>query len=252
MIGLLLLFAVSIASAQQKQPGMKEKNLVMQGNKLYSDGKYKEAQAAYQQALQQNAAFVPGAFNLGNTLIQQKQYDAARKLMAATAKNSREKDQQSSAYYNTGNTYMSEQKWGDAADAYKQALRKNPQDEDAKYNLSYALTKMKQDQNKKDKKDDKKDKNKKDQKDKNKPDKKDGDKPEDGDKKGDQNKPQDNKNGGDKEDKDQQNNRPQPQPSKLSQQQADNLLNALQQEERKLQDKKNQGKGVPVKMDKDW
>ncbi|MBW7913410.1 MAG: hypothetical protein H3C54_06870, partial [Taibaiella sp.] len=46
--------------------------------------------------------------------------------------------------------------------------------------------------------------------------------------------------------------RPQPQPSKLSEQQAEQLLNALQQEEKKLQDKLKQGKAVPVKVEKDW
>lgn len=244
---ILLLLACTGTYAQ-------EKALVRKGNELYQQKKYKEASATYQQALQQNPTYTPGSFNLGNSLIQQQQYEAARKVMTQAAKNTKDKLQQSEANYNIGNTYMSEQKWAEAVAAYKQTLRRNPQDADAKYNLSYALTKMKQDQNgggkdkNKDKnKDDKnKDKDKKDQ------DKKDQDK--DGqddkkeqDKKEDQNKPQDGK---DKEDKEQK--RPEPQPSKLTQQQADNLLNALQQDERKLQDKVQKGKGIPVKTDKDW
>lgn len=251
LAGMLLLISPSVG-AQQNRTSKEEKGLVMKGNQLYSEKKYKEAQEAYQQAMQKNPSFVPGAFNLANALLQQQQYDAARKLYTATAKTSRDKLQQSNANYNLGNSYMSEQKWKEAVEGYKESLRKNPQDEDAKYNLSYALAKMKQDQQNKDKDKDKKkdqDKDKKDQQqDKKKPDQKEGKDKKDQEQKGDQNKDQQQ----DQQDKGEQDKRPKPQPSKLSEQQADNLLNALQQEERKLQDKKNEGKGVPVKLEKDW
>ena len=245
----LLLLAGLSAHAQ-------EKSLVRKGNELYQQKKYKEAAAAYQQAVQKNPAYVPGSFNLGNSLIQQNQLEAARKVMTATAKNAKASAEQSGANYNIGNTYMQEQKWSDAINAYKQALRKNPQDADAKYNLSYALAKMKQDQNGGGGKDKNKDnKNNKDQKNKNdkNKDQKNGDNKDQQDKNKQDKKDQqqDKKDGQDKEDnKDQK--RPEPQPSKLSQQQADNLLNALQQDERKLQDKVQKGKGVPVKVEKDW
>lgn len=228
--------------------GQAEK-FVRNGNKLYEQKKFKEAGAAYQQALLKNPTYVPGIFNLGNSLYQQKQFEASRKVMDAAVKNSKDKGSKAGASYNIGNTYMSERKWEDAISAYKQALRNNPQDADAKYNLSYAQAMLKKEQGGggKDNKDnkDKDDKNKdKDNKDKNDKDKGDKDKDKQQDK-GEQDK--DNK---DKQDKDQQ--RPQPQPSKLSQQQADQLLNALQQEEKKLQDKMQKEKGVPVKTDKDW
>lgn len=232
-----------------------EKRLVREGNQLYQQKKFKEAAAAYQQALQKNPAYVPGSFNLGNSLIQQNQLEAARKVMTATAKNAKAKEEQSGANYNIGNTYMQEQKWAEAVDAYKKALRKNPQDADAKYNLSYALAKMKQNQNGgggKDKNKDNKDKNDKNKDDKNKDkDKKDQQDKNKQDQQDQKDQQQDKNQGNGKEDqKDQQ--RPEPQPSKLTQQQADNLLKALQQDERKLQDKVQKGKGVPVKMEKDW
>ena len=225
---------------------------VREGNQLYQQQKYKEAAADYPKALTKDPGYVPGMFNLGNSLYQQKQFDAARKVLAATAKTTKDKGGKAGANYNIGNTYMQEQKWQDAVDAYKQALRNNPQDADAKYNLSYALEMMKKNQggggkNNDKNKDNKKDKDKqdKDKQDKNKQDK---------DKQDRQNKDQQNKDQQDKnkdqQDKDQQH--PEPQSSKLSQQQADQLLNALQQEEKKLQDKMQKSKGVPVKMEKDW
>lgn len=219
-----------------------------QGNQLYEQQRYKEAAADYARALSRDPQNKAGLFNLGNAYYQQKQYDSSRKIMEATAKMSQDKAGQAAANYNIGNTYMAQQKWEDAINAYKETLRKNPQDPDAKYNLSYAKEMMKkQQQQDKDNKD-KKDQQKQDKKDQQQKDKKDQDK----DKKDQQQQQQqqDNKDQKDKDDKDQQPQ--QGQPSKLSQQQAEQLLNALQQEEKKLQDKMKKEKGVPVKMQKDW
>lgn len=233
---LVLCFFVFTANAQNKQ--------VRTGNQLYQEKKYKEAADAYQQALAKNPTFTPGMFNLGNALYQQKNFDASRKILEATAKQSKDKNVKANANYNIGNTYMTEQKWEEAVNAYKAALRNNPQDEAAKYNLSYALSMMKKNEgggkNNKQDKDQNKD-NKQDQQ-QNKDDQKDQDKQEQ--KNQDQNKDQ-------QKEKEQQQNQ-QPQPSKLSKEQADQLLNALAQEEKKLHDKKEKGKAVKIKVDKDW
>ena len=220
-----------------------------QGNALYEQQKYKEAAADYQKALAKDPNNTPGLFNFGNSLYQQKLYDSSRKVMETTAKASKDKTGKAAANYNIGNTYMSQQKWDDAVNAYKNTLRNNPQDVDAKYNLSYAeemqkkqqqqnKDKNKQDkQNKDQKQDQKKDQQKKDQ------DKKDQDKNK-------QDKDQQDKDK--KDDKDKQDQQPQGQPSKISPQKADQLLNALQQKEKDLQDKMKKEKGTPVKMEKDW
>lgn len=239
ILNIVCLLVTCVANAQVKKA-------VREGNKLYEQQKYKEAAAAYQRALQKDPNYTPGMFNLGNSLYKQKQFDATRKAMTATAKMAKEQPVRSAANYNVGNTYLEEQKWQEAVEAYKQALRTNPQDADAKYNLSYALAMLKKNgggggggKDKKDKKD-KGDKDK-EQKDKN------GDKKDEQDKKD----KQDQNNKQDKE-QDKQEQRPQPQPSKLSEQQAEQLLNALQQEEKKLQDKMQKGKAAPVKVEKDW
>ena len=218
------------------------------GNKLYGQQKYKEATADYAKAVAKNPTYTPGLFNLGSSLYQEKKFDSSRKVMEATAKISNDKGSKAAANYNIGNTYMSQQKWEDAINAYKHTLRNNPQDVDAKYNLSYAEQMMKkQNQDKKDKKD--KDKQDKDKKDKDKQKDQNKDKDQDKDKK-DKNQQQDQQDS--KDDKNKEDQQPQGQPSKLSQQQAEQLLNALQQEEKKLQDKMKKEKGVPVKMQKDW
>ena len=236
-----------------------ERKMVKEGNKLYENKNYKAAAEAYQKAVQQNPKYTPGLFNLGNSLYQQQQFEQARKVLDATAKITTDKAGKGAANYNVGNTYMQEQKWQEAVEAYKNALRNNPQDADAKYNLSYALSKLKQQQgggggndDKNKDKNDKDNKDNKDNKDKNKDENKDNK-----DNKGDDKKDQDKQDGKqDQQDKKEgdkdQDKRPQAQPSKLSEQQAEQLLNALQQEEKKLQDKMQKEKGVPVKVDKDW
>lgn len=151
--------------------------------------------------------------------------------MGAAAKSATDKPARSAANYNTGNTWMEEKKWQEAVNAYKQALRENPADADAKYNLSYALAMMKKNggggsnNNQQNKDKDKKDEQKKQEE---------------------QNK-QEQQN-----DDQQEQQKEQPQPSKLSKQQADQLLNALQQEEKKLHDKMQKAKGSPSRVEKDW
>lgn len=238
---LLLLLPLSVF-AQKKH--------VKEGNNYYQQQKYKEAANAYQQALVKNPTYVPGLFNLGNALIKQKNFDASRQVLGSTAKTSTDKSVKANANYNIGNTYMHEQKWEQAVESYKQALRNNPQDEAAKYNLSYALQMLKKqqgdggmDKNKenKDNKDNKQDKNKQDDQ------KQDQENKDEG--KNDEKENQENDKGDQQEE---QNKRPQPQPSKLSEQQAEQLLNALSQEEKKLHDKKEKGKAIKVKVEKDW
>lgn len=241
MLAALLCSFSTVALAQSKQ--------VRTGNQLYQEKKYKEAASAYQQALSKHPQYTPGMFNLGNALYQQKSFDASRQILSATAKQTADKNVKANANYNIGNTYLSEQKWQDAINAYKAALRDNPQDEAAKYNLSYALAMMKKDQNKNDKQ--QQDKNK-DNKEQDKQQNKDQNKDEQN--KDQQDQQQQNKDEQkDKQDQqDQQDQRPQSQPSKLSEEQAEQLLNALAQEEKKLHDKKEKGKAVHVKVDKDW
>lgn len=230
---LVCMLMTQVAFAQTRK-------LVAEGNKLYEQKQYKQASDNYLKALSKDSTNIPGMFNLGNALLQQKQYDAARKVLSNSARLEQDKNGKAAADYNIGNTYMAEQKWEEAIDAYKKALRNNPQDADAKYNLSYAQQMLKKnggggkDKNKKDKN---KDKNKEDKDEKDNKDKQDE---------------QQDKNNKDNKDKKDEQQKPQSQPSKLTEKQAEQLLNALQQEEKKLQDKHKKAKGIPVKVEKDW
>lgn len=236
LLWLPLLLGTNNAQAQSA------KSLIASGNKLYAEKKFAEAANNYRAAMQKDTALAAtAAYNLGNTLYRQQKTDEARKAFDIASKKSSDKNARAASDYNAGNTYMSEKKWQEAIDAYKAALRKNPGDADAKYNLSYALKMLKKEggggKNKDQKKDDKKEEQKDDQK--NQQDQKDQDK----EKQDNQEQNQADKKEGEA---------PQPQASKLSEKQAEQILNALQQEEKKLQEKNKKRMGTPAKLEKDW
>jgi len=149
------------------------------------------------------------------------------------------------AYHNLGNSYLGTGQPDKAIEAYKNALRNNPTDHETRYNLALAK-KMKQEQ----------DKNKPKDGDKNKEDKKDGDKKEDSgkdekNKDGDKEKKEnDKKDGEDEKDKKDEGDKK----DELSPEQVKSLLQAMENQEKKVQEKVNakKVKGVRVKSDKDW
>ena len=157
-----------------------------------------------------------------------------------------------------------------AVDAFKNALRNNPSDDETRYNLALAQDCAKKqgegDSNEKDQKDEQKEENKENQEDE-KEDKDKGDQ-EDKDNKDEGEENEDKKDGDDKEDENgkpndekdnkkgdsNDNKKQQPQQGKLSPQQVKNLLEAMNNEEKKVQDKINakKVKGVKIKTEKDW
>ena len=165
---------------------------------------------------------------------------------------------------------MKDEQCKEAVEAFKNALRANPNDEETRYN--FALAKdcadqqkdqdgggedQKKDQNKQDQKDkDKEQENKEDQnKEKDKKDEKgDQDKKQGDDEKDEEGKPKDDKKDDGKGDKDNPKQKPKPQPGKMSPQQIKNILEAMNNQEQKVQEKINAKKlkGAKVRTEKDW
>ncbi len=236
---LFFLFSFSTMHAQQ------EKKYIKEGNKDYENKKYSDAEKNYSKALNKNKDSYKGAFNLGDAYYKQNKFEEAAEQFQSITHKATSKDTLSKAYHNLGNSLLKSKKYQDALEAYKNSLKNNPDDEDTRYNYSYAQQMLKQQQQQqkqdKDKKDnkDKKDDKKKDQKDKGDKDKKDKDKKDNKDK---QDKDKDNK---DKEKKEQQ---------QISKEDAKRILDALQNDEKNLQDKMKKGKvkGTKAKVEKDW
>lgn len=224
---ILFMLAENILAAQSQNKGL------YYGNKNYKEGNFKEAEENYLKAYEPKKNR-EAQYNLGNALYQQKNFDGAAKHFGEVATVTKDPSLKSSANYNLGNTFMEKKNWGEAIKAYKESLKSTPSLDAAKYNLAYAQ-KMKQQE----------EEQKKQQKDQQSKDKKNQESAQD------PNKEKENKNQNNQPDKGDQ-DKPKPMPSKLTKEQANQILNALNQEEKKLKQKKERGNGIPVPLEKDW
>jgi len=242
---ILLLMLSYFLQAQEEK---KEKDKVLpKANKEFVAKNFTEAEAQYRVSNSKGVSGATPAYNLGNSIYKQNQPSEAKYAYAKAIEKAKTKQEKHKAFHNIGNVFMKEKQYAKAVESYKNALRNNPTDEETRYN--YALAKLYLKNNpedpEKDKKDDKKDDKNQDKKD-------DGDKDKKEDKKdGDKDKNQD-KNDGNK-DQDQK-SQPKPQPSGISKESVQNLLDAVNNEEKKVQEKVNaqKVKTKPVQTEKDW
>lgn len=279
---IVMILCISIISlnsfAQQSKEQTKElkaaQNYLSEAQQMLQKEKFPDAEANYRQAISLNPKDETAKYNLGTAYYGKEKNAEAMLRFKQAAVTATTKADKHRAFHNLGNTYMNEKKYTEAVESYKNALRNNPNDDETRYNLALAKDLLDknppppEDQN--DKNDDKNDNNKdqdnqdkQDQDDKN----KDGDKGDEGDQKDDKDKgdQKDKKDEGDKDKdegksdkpKDSEGDKPQqqqPVPGQLSPQQVKSLLEAMNNEEKKTQEKINaeKQKGAKVKSDKDW
>lgn len=264
------------ANAQEKK---KLKGAQLEANQYVFDGNailrgdkpdILSAEKNYRRAIAKDEKSNTARYNLGVSHYATKNHQEAADRFKQAAKVAKNEGEKSAAYYNEGNAYMELQKPDEAIEAYKNALRNNPYDNDARKNLAIAKKmKEQQDQNK-DKKDNK-DENKKEDSDDNKKgddegnkedenskkesdDKKDEGEDEEKDKEEDP-KDKDESKEGDKDEKEGDKEADKrPVEGQLSPDQVKSLLDAMADEEKKVQDKMNaqKVKGARVKSEKDW
>ena len=262
---LIFLCFTSLVFSQQKNPEQLEREAredVREGNKLYNQLKFDEAEVAYKKALSKNPNYPKASYNLGNAIYQQNRNKEAVAQFELVEKTATDKISKAETYHNMGNAFMNEKQYDKAVAAYKNSMRNNSKDDETRYNLALAQELLKDQQNKdnQDNKDNKDNKDNQDNKDDKNKDKEGGD-----DEKKDDNKDQKDK-GEDKEDdkgdpknndekKDEEKKQDQkPRPNQLSPEQMKQLLEAMNNEENKTQKKLNaeKAKGKKVKQEKDW
>ncbi|HOI28143.1 MAG TPA: tetratricopeptide repeat protein [Melioribacteraceae bacterium] len=221
----LFVAALSVASAQSKR------GLINDGVDLYKNNKYAEAEVNFKKGLEKDNQLFEGHFNLGDAYYKQGRYDEALQSFKNSLSFTEDKINQSRVYHNIGNSLLKSQKLQESIGAYKNALKLNPDDMETKYNLSYALNMLKQNQNKQQQNQDKQDQNKDQQQNQN------------------QNQNQNDQN----KDQDKQNQQQQQQQkNQISKEDAERILEALKNNEQDLQKKLRQIKGKPVVREKDW
>jgi len=262
--GLILFLLASISGSAQEEAAQisLSNNYVFEGNSLVNEN-FIEAEKKYRlgvSAKQNNAA---GSYNLGNAYYKSELYDEAMLRHLEAINNSGLKLEKHKAYHNIGNTLMRQKRCKEAVSAYKNALRNSPSDDESRYNLALAQECAKEqgdgkgeDKDKDENKDDKENSDEnKDNEEKNKDkggedeEKKEGDDKEDED-----GKPKDDNGNQNDKDPNKDKGQPKPQPRKMSPQQVKNLLEAMNNEEKKVQEKMNASKtkGVKIQTEKDW
>ncbi len=233
----VLLFVCGEVSAQQ----MKERGLVRRGNREFRREHFEKSVDSYQRALQHDSTCFEAKYDLASALYRTERYDKAEKtLLSIVGDSTRTEKERGEVAYNLGNTQFAQQKYKEALSSYRQAMRCNPNDEDAKFN--YAFTKrliqqqeqqqqqQNQDQNQdqnKDNKDNQQD-NQNQQNEQN------------------QQQPQN------EEGKDEQQEGGQRPEGAMTPEQQEALLQAIQAEEDKTQDKLKEKKGVLIRGSKNW
>jgi tetratricopeptide (TPR) repeat protein len=129
-------------------------NAIQKANDLYKQQQYQQAEAAYDEVLEKESSNRTAKYNLSLALYKQGKSAEAIKALDDLAFKTDEKELKSKAYYNKGAILSAQKKLEESIEAYKNALRQDPDDKEARENLQKALLELK----KKDppKKDDKK------------------------------------------------------------------------------------------------
>lgn len=223
-VAVLLLMATAMQAQTDRQ-------LVRQGNKQFRKGNAAEAEVSYRKAVEKNQRNPQANYNLGNALMLQRKDSLAISQLEKAAKLETNPLRRAQAYHNMGVMCQQHQMFGEAIEAYKEALRNNPADDQTRYNLELCKRQQKdqqqnQNQQNQDNKDQNKDKDKQDQQ------------QQDQQKKDEQ-----------KQDQQQQ----QPRDQQMSKENAEQLLNAAMQEEKQTQERmKKAQQQQKRRLEKNW
>ena len=231
---IILSFLMSLASIAQNK-----KSFLRDGNKLYADSSYNEAEIQYRKSLEKDQDYFNASFNLADAVYKQERFEEASALFDALRDNAPTENDLAKVYHNLGNSLVKEQKLEEAIDAYKSALRINPEDEGTRHNL--ALSKQrKQEQEKQENKEDQEEQEE--------------DKEGEEKKEQEQNKEQKEKEKENQEQNEEEQNQPEEKKEEMSKEDAEKMLEAIQQQEKELQEElqKKKVKGKRVKVLKDW
>lgn len=203
--------------------GQTDKQYIRQGNRNYNKNNYSGSEILYRKAIDRNENTSDAIFNIGDALYKQEKYEDAGKQFLEHLNRSEDRTKKSTSLYNLGNSLLMADKVKESIDAYKGSLKMNPDNMEAKYNLAYAQDLLKQQQEQQQQQQQQQDQNQ----DQDKNDQKEQDKDQEGDDEQKQNSPQDN----------QQKDQKEGQQGNISKEDAERLLNALANDEKKVQEK---------------
>jgi len=231
---LLMIFMLWYSGSLSAQA---DRKFIRQGNREYEKEKYSESEISFRRAIDKNKSSSDAVFNSGDALYRQKKFEDAGKQFIESHRMNEDKDKKSASMYNLGNSLLMADKLKESIEAYKNSLKLNPDNMEAKYNLAYAqdlLKKQEQQQQQQQQNKDNQDQNK------------------------DQQKQEDKNNDQDQKQQDQkkqdENKQQQQQQQEMSKEDAERLLNAIANDEKNVQEKVKLAKAAKarVKTVKNW
>ena len=207
-----------------------DRQFIRNGNRLYRQQNYAKAEIEYRKALSKNSSNPQALYNLGTVLLMQQKDSAAVAQLQNAAKCETSKLRKAKVWHNVGVACQKHKLFSDAIKAYEESLRNNPSDNETRYNLALCMRQQKNQKNHSKRQN--KDKDTQQQKQKQKQ----------------------NKNDKNNKDKNQNQQQQQKQQEKMSKDNAEQLLNYAEQEERQTQQrlKKHEMQPQRKRLEKNW
>ncbi|MEG1580737.1 MAG: tetratricopeptide repeat protein [Bacteroidaceae bacterium] len=215
----LLLIGISQATADTN-----DRTYIRRGNRLYRDTLYQKSEIEYRKAIEKKNSSSRAFYNLGNALLMQQKAQDAMKMYESAISFEKNKMCRAQMFHNMGVILQSQKQFAEAIECYKNALRNNSHDDQTRYNLVLCQRQLKNQP-----KDKKKEKEKQQKQNPN---------------------PKDKNKGKEKQQKSPQ----QQDKNQMSKDNAEQLLQAAQQEEKRTQEKVKKGlqQVSPRKLEKNW
>lgn len=226
MLLLILTAAASNTAAQEERPH------VRRGVALLEQERFAEAEAEFRSALQLKPSSFEAAYNLGTALFRQEKYDEAlQQLQATTPFANDDKQRLASLFHNLGNSYLFGQNIDQSIEAYKQALRHNPLDDETRYNLIAAMKLKDEQEEQEEEQQDQQEQEQQEQ----------------------QEQEQEQEQQEQEQEQQDQQQQQQQESEGISRENAERLLQALEEDEKELLEKMNQNREKqPVRIEKNW
>lgn len=228
-VRLIVILTIMLSILSFPSYAQNEKKYIRQGNREYEDKKFSEAETTYRRALDKNSESRDAVFNIGDALYKQNKYEDAAKQFVENHNINEDKRKKSASLYNLGNSLLLANKIKESIDSYKGSLRLDPGNNEAKYNLAYAqdlLKEQQQQQQQNQQQQQQNDKNKQDQ-----------------DK-------EDQKQNNNQQQSNEKQNQPQQEQKQqgISKEDAERVLNALENDEKNVQEKVKLAKALKAKV----
>ena len=243
LIYILALLSISVAMSAQT-----DRKEVRSGNRQFRRENYKEAEISYRKALVKDSLSFAANYNLANVLCRGEHYDEAGKILETVREAAPASEYGADYFFNAGDIALAKKDYAAAVDAFKQSLLLNPGDLQAKENYIYARKMLENRQQNGGGQDNQQ--NQDDQQNQDNQDNQDNHQD-----RNDNQQNQDQQNNQDQQDSQDGRNGQQPQPVKISPQQAQQMLKAMQAKEKETQDKVNREKAEALKSrqkEKNW